>query len=88
MDISVTVDEYGYFDPIYVKDLPVSGIDGHGSPTPTVREFAEMLLALPEQFQGLPVTAYCDEGLGGIKHGLHYEREGDPDDWTGHVKLW
>lgn len=88
MDISVAVTEWGDFDPIRTADLPVSGRDGDGQPTPTVRELAQILIALPEQFQDLPVTRYCDDGVAGIKHALYYAREEAPESWTEHVSLW
>lgn len=75
------------FDDIRTEDLGVSGKDGHDSPTPTVRELAAILAALPESVQDLPVTRYCDEGVWGIKYELHYEREDHGGSWTGHVKL-
>lgn len=87
MDITVTVSD-GYLDPIRTSDLPVTGRDGHGRPTPTVRELAEILLALPGRCQDMPVTRYCDEGVAGINHALHYERESGRDPWTEHVALW
>ena len=81
------VNDIGEFDPIRTEDLPVSGKDGHGQKTPTVREMAALLASLPEQFQDLPLTRYCDEGVAGINYQLHYERE-DGDNWTAHVALW
>jgi len=83
----VSVDDWGEFDPIRTEDLPVSGRDGHGQKTPTVRELAAILSALPDQFQDLPVSRYCDEGVAGINYRLHYERE-EHGDWTAHVALW
>ena len=84
---TVSVDDLGGFGPIRTEDLPVSGRDGHGQKTPTVRELAAILAALPEQFQDLPVSRYCDEGVCGISYRLHYERE-KADEWTAHVSLW
>ncbi|MDE3075594.1 MAG: hypothetical protein KGJ86_09200 [Chloroflexota bacterium] len=83
----VTVNDIGEFDPIVTADLPVSGRDGDGEPTPTVREMAAILAALPEQFQDLPLMRYCNEGVCGISYRLHYERE-ESDGWTAHVQLW
>jgi hypothetical protein len=86
VDIKVTVDESGGFDPIRTDDLPVSGKDGHGQKTPTVRELAAILSSLPGQFQELPVTRYCDEGVAAVDHSLNYER--DPwDRRTAHIAL-
>jgi len=73
--------------------LPVTGRDGHGQKTPTVRELIEILSALPEEFQGLPVTRYADEGIGGVACELGYEsEERDPDPrmskYTLHIRLW
>lgn len=87
MDITVAVSEFGDFDPIRTDRLPVTARDGHGAPTPTVRELADILRSLPEQFQDLPVTRYCDEGVAGISYRLHFERESG-DSWTAHVQLW
>jgi hypothetical protein len=58
--------------------------------TPTgnrARSQAAILASLPERFQGLPVSRYCDEGVAGISYRLHYEREGW-DEHTAHVGLW
>jgi hypothetical protein len=87
MDITTTINELGEFDPIRTDGLPVTGVDGDGRPTPTVRELADILRSLPEQFQDLPVTRYCDEGVAGISYRLHFERESG-DSWTAHVGLW
>lgn len=87
MDITTTANEFGDFDPIRMDQLPVTARDGHGAPTPTVRELADILRSLPEQFQDLPVARYCDEGVAGISCRLHYERESG-DSWTPHVGLW
>lgn len=83
----VAVNDFGEFDTIRTEELPVSGRDGYGQETPTVREMAAILGALPEQFQDLPLTRYCDEGVCGISYRLHYERE-EGGDWTAHVGLW
>ena len=87
MKFEVSVNDLGEFDPIRTDELPVSGRDGHGEKTPTVREMAVILAGLPEAFQDLPLTRYCDEGVAGISPRLHYERE-DHGDWTAHVGLW
>lgn len=87
MDITTTVNEFGEFDPIRTEDLPVTGKDGHGRKTPTVRELIDILKSLPEQFQDLPVTRYVDEGVWGVDYQLNYEREEDGDSWTAHVAL-
>lgn len=73
--------------------LPVTGKDGYGQKTPTVRELIEILSALPEQFQGLPVSRYCDEGIGGVSCELGYESEERAPDpriskYTLHIRLW
>lgn len=78
---------------IETATLAVTGRDGEGRPTPTVRELAEILAALPEQFQGLPVTRYGDEGICGIDCELGYHSEQrDPGPrmakYTLHVTLW
>jgi hypothetical protein len=78
---------------IETATLAVTGRDGEGRPTPTVRELAEILAALPERFQDLPVTRYCDEGIGGVDCELGYqseERDHDPrmSKYTLHVTLW
>ena len=83
----ISVNDIGEFDPIRTEDLPVSGRDGHGCKTPTVREMAALLSSLPDKFQDLPLTRYCDEGIAGINYQLHYERE-DSGNWTAHVALW
>jgi len=88
IDVPVTVDECGDFDPIRTEDLPVTGKDGYGEPTPTVRELADILRALPEQFQDLPVARYCDEGVAGISYGTSYHREESTSEATAHVRLW
>jgi hypothetical protein len=89
VDITVTVTEFGDFDPIRTGDLPVTGKDGHGQKTPTVRELADILRALPGQFQDLPVVRYVDEGVQGISYAVSYEREESiPDRATAHVQLW
>ena len=70
--------------------MPVTGIDGNGGKTPTVRELIEILKAIPEQFQDLPVGRYVDDGVSGIDYLLYWQREaGSIDDgWTAHVQLW
>jgi hypothetical protein len=87
MDVTTEANEFGEFDPIRTDKLPVSGRDGHRQPTPTVRELADILRSLPEQFQDLPVARYCDEGVAGIRYELHYEKDAW-DSWTAHVQLW
>lgn len=90
MDISVGVTGYGDFESIYTEALPVTGRDGWGQKTPTVRELAEILQALPEEFQDLPVGRYVDEGIRGLKFETSYPRE-ERDDVPGstpHVQLW
>lgn len=86
--LTVNVTEWGDFDQIRTEELPVTGKDGDGQPTPTVRELIAILSALPEQFQDLPVARYCDDGIAGINHELHYGSEEDPEGWTAHVQLW
>jgi hypothetical protein len=89
VDVTVTVAEYGDFDPIRTDKLPVTGKDGHGQETPTVRELIDILKALPEQFQDLPVARYCDEGIAGISYGTSFGcEESIPDQATAHVQLW
>jgi hypothetical protein len=88
VDITVTVTEFGDFDPIRTGDLPITGKDGEGQKTPTVRELADILRALPEQFQDLPVARYCDDGIQGISYDTSYEREAGHNRATAHVKLW
>ena len=88
VNVTVTVAEYGDFGPIRTEDLPVTGKDGYGEPTPTVRELAGILRALPEQFQDLPVARYCDEGVAGISYGTSYHREESTSEATAHVRLW
>jgi hypothetical protein len=88
VDITVTMAEYGDFDPIRTGDLPVTGKDGYGQPTPTVRELIEILSALPEQFQDLPVARYCDDGITGISYDTSYPREERQGGATPHVKMW
>ena len=83
----VTVNDLGEFDTIRTDEIGVSGRDGYGQETPTVREMAAILAALPEQFQDLPVSRYCDEGVAGISCSLHYSRE-EGGEWTAHVSLW
>ena len=88
LNVSVTVAEYGDFDPIRIEDLPVTGKDGYGEPTPTVRELIGILRALPAQFQDLPVTRYSDEGVAGISMDCSYYREESTNRATTHVRLW
>ena len=72
--------------------LPVTGKDGHGQPAPTVRELAAILLALPAEFQDVPVARYCDDGVSGMRDEAGYESEHREDGWTGewtrHVQMW
>lgn len=84
----VAVNDVSEFGPIRIDELSVTGKDGDGQPTPTVRELIAILSALPEQFQDLPVSRYCSEGVSGISYGLHYEREEGMENWTAHVGLW
>lgn len=88
MEISVGVTEFGDFESIRTDRLPVTGKDGYGQKTPTVRELVAILQALPEQFQDLPVGRYCDAGIAGIKYETSFNREEGMDDWTPHVQLW
>lgn len=90
MDITVKLTEWGDFEGIDTKALGVTGRDGYGQPTPTVRELIEILQALPEQFQDLPVGRYGDEGIAGLQYKLHFYREEGtgPDNWTAHVGMW
>lgn len=88
MDITVGVNEFDEFDPIDTGALGVTGRDGYGQPTPTVRELIQILSALPEQFQDLPVGRYVDEGIRGLKYELHFPSEEGMDDWTAHVGMW
>lgn len=91
MDITVDVDpQTGDFGTIRIGDLPVTGRDGWGHETPTVRELIQILSALPEQFQDLPVGRYVDEGIAGIQYVDAFpreERDGVPTS-TPHVQLW
>jgi hypothetical protein len=90
MDISVGRTEWGDFEPIDTASLPVTGCDGYGQKTPTVRELIDILKAIPEEFQDLPVGRYVDEGIRGIKYDTSYPRE-ERDDVPGstpHVQLW
>lgn len=72
--------------------LPVTGKDGHGEPTPTVRELAAILLALPAELQDMPVARYCDDGVSGMRDEAGYRSEHREDGWTGdwtrHVQMW
>ena len=88
MNVSVTVAEYGDFNTIRTENLPVTGKDGYGEKTPTVRELVDILQALPEQFQDLPVARYCDEGIAGISYDTSYHREESSSEATAHVQLW
>jgi hypothetical protein len=88
MDVTVTVAEYGDFDPIDIGALPVTGLDGYGRKTPTVRELAGILSALPGQFQDLPVVRYCDEGIQQVSYDVSYEHEEGANRATAHVRLW
>lgn len=88
MDVTVNVTEWGDFDPIDTGGLGVTGEDGYGQPTPTVRELIAILQAIPEQFQDLPVIRYVNDGVRGIQHGRHYHDEHDPEHWTEHVYMW
>ena len=77
---------------ISTASLPVTGLDGYGEKTPTVRELAEILSNLPEQYQGLPVAISADEGIGTIRGVLgYYREERDPDPrtskYTLHIRL-
>jgi hypothetical protein len=75
-------------DELTARLRAVTGKDGNGQPTPTVRELIAILQAIPGQFQDLPVARYTDEGVAGISFALHYYREDDPEHWTKHVQLW
>jgi hypothetical protein len=86
MDVTVTVLEYGDFAPIRTEDLPVTGKDGQGQKTPTVRELIDILKALPEQFQDLPVARYCEEGIWGINYETSYNQGANRN--SAHVQLW
>jgi hypothetical protein len=86
--IEIAVSEWGEFDQIRTGNMPVTGRDGYGQKTPTVREMTAILAALPEQFQDLPLTRYCDEGVAGINYRPHYCREEGGEGWTPHVSLW
>lgn len=89
MDITVSINEFGEFDPIDTSVLGVTGRDGYGDPTPTVRELIAILRALPEHCMDLPVGRYGDEGIRGLNHKLHFPRqEGPMEDWTAHVQFW
>jgi hypothetical protein len=90
VDVTVNISEWGEFDSIDTGALGVTGRDGYGQPTPTIRELTQILAALPEQFQDLPVGRYCDEGIRGLQYALHYPREDRTgiDSWTAHVRLW
>jgi hypothetical protein len=77
------------FEPIDTAELPVTGKDGYGQKTPTVRELTGILKAIPEEFQDLPVGRYADEGIRGIKFDTSFPREGGGvDHSTPHVQLW
>ena len=78
----------GEFGTIRTEDLPVTGRDGHGEKTPTVRELIAILRALPGQFQDLPVGRYCDEGIAGISYAASYPGEEWEGGSTAHVRLW
>ena len=72
--------------------LPVTGRDGYGEKTPTVRELIEILGKLPEKYQDLPVAVTSDEGIGTIRGFLGYGREErDPNPstvkYTMHIRL-
>lgn len=88
MNITVRLTDWGDFEGIDTEALGVTGRDGYGQPTPTVRELIQILSALPEQFQDLPVGRYVDEGIRGIRFDTsfpHEEREGGSTD---HVQFW
>lgn len=70
------------------EGFPVTGRDGAGAPTPTVRELAAILRALPEEMQDWPVTRYCEEGVWGLQDKTGYEHEGGRDDYTPHIAMW
>lgn len=70
------------------EGFPVTGKDGTGAPTPTVRELAAILQALPEEMQDWPVTRYCEEGVWGLQDKTGYEHEGGQDDCTPHIAMW
>lgn len=90
MDITVGVTEWGSFEPIDTEPLGVTGRDGFGQPTPTVRELIAILQAIPEEFQDLPVGRYVDEGIRGICHRMSWpsEERRDASGSTEHVELW
>lgn len=90
MDINITADNDGDFGSIRTADLGVTGRDGYGQPTPTVRELIAILSALPEQCMDLPVGRYCDDGIAGLKWDTSFPRE-ERDEAPGstiHVELW
>lgn len=90
MDFKITPGEDGDFDPIRTEFIGVSGTDGYGQPTPTVRELALILQALPGEVQDLPVGRYCDDGIMGISYEVCFSREerDDVHHSTPHVQLW
>ncbi len=85
---TVTADASGDFGSLRTEDLAVTGKDGYGKKTPTVRELARILRSLPGQVQDLPVARYCDEGVAGISYDTSYPRENGTGSSTTHVALW
>jgi hypothetical protein len=79
--------EEGGFEHVDTEMLPVTGRDGYGQKTPTVRELIEILKAIPEDCQDLPVVRYVDEGIRGIGYDTSFPRE-DAGRYTPHVQLW
>ena len=90
MDIVISADSEGDFGSIRTDSLGVTGRDGYGQPTPTVRELIAILQALPEQCQDLPVGRYVDEGIAGLKWDTSFPREERDDVHTSttHIQLW
>ena len=90
MDIAISADSEGDFGSIETATLGVTGRDGYGEPTPTVRELIAILQALPEQCMDLPVGRYCDEGIAGLKWDTSFPREERDDVHTStrHVRFW
>jgi hypothetical protein len=84
-----------------VKRSYIKGLSYHSPPLTRRRNFSFVCQdqhvditvtvsdsALPEDCQDLPVARYCDEGVAGISHRLHYVREEGTDEWTAHAQLW
>lgn len=65
---TTSISTLGDGESVRMNSLAVTGRDEDGNPTPTVRELAAILQAIPERYQDLPVTVAGDEAIFNIGH--------------------